>query len=112
MSLNRITVQGRLCAAPELRQTQNGKTVANFTLAVDRDHNREETDFIDVVVIVIKSAARYLGTVRKFGNRDVSYSAALGKQLGKSRLNLVTSFIRSTLIFSFIHTNIISLFRQ
>lgn len=49
MSLNRITVQGRLCAAPELRQTQNGKAVANFTLAVDRDHNREETDFIDVV---------------------------------------------------------------
>ena len=33
MSLNRITVQGRLCAAPELRQTQNGKAVANFTLA-------------------------------------------------------------------------------
>lgn len=49
MSLNRITVQGRLCAAPELRQTQNGKAVANFTIAVDRDHNREETDFIDVV---------------------------------------------------------------
>ena len=49
MSLNRITVQGRLCAAPELRQTQNGKAVANFTLAVDRDHNREETDFIDCV---------------------------------------------------------------
>ena len=47
--LNRIVLMGRLCADPQLRQTQNGKPVANFTLAVDRDHNREETDFVDIV---------------------------------------------------------------
>ena len=47
--LNRITIQGRLCAAPELRHTQNGKAVANFTLAVDRDIDRDQTDFIDCV---------------------------------------------------------------
>ena len=49
MALNRITVQGRLTRDPELRHTESGKAVANFTLAVDRDHNREEADFIDVV---------------------------------------------------------------
>jgi single-strand DNA-binding protein len=47
--LNKITCQGRLCAAPELKHTESGKAVTNFTLAVDRDHNRDETDFIDVV---------------------------------------------------------------
>lgn len=49
MSLNRITVQGRLTRAPEERRLESGKAVTNFTLAVDRDHNREETDFIDCV---------------------------------------------------------------
>ena len=47
--LNKITCQGRLCAVPELKHTESGKAVTNFTLAVDRDHNRDETDFIDVV---------------------------------------------------------------
>lgn len=47
--LNRIIVMGRLTADPQLRQTESGKSVANFTIACDRDHNREETDFIDVV---------------------------------------------------------------
>lgn len=47
--LNKIIIMGRMTRDPELRNTANGKPVANFTLAVDRDHNREETDFIDVV---------------------------------------------------------------
>ena len=47
--LNSISIMGRLTRDPELRQTQTGKAVANFTIACDRDHNREETDFIDVV---------------------------------------------------------------
>ena len=47
--LNRITVMGRMTRDPELRRTQNGKAVANFTLAVDRDFDREQTDFIDCV---------------------------------------------------------------
>ena len=47
--LNKITIMGRMTRAPEIRHTESGKSVANFTLAVDRDYNREETDFIDVV---------------------------------------------------------------
>lgn len=47
--LNKINIMGRMTRDPELRNTTSGKPVANFTLAVDRDHNRDETDFIDVV---------------------------------------------------------------
>lgn len=43
--LNSITIMGRLTKDPELRTTQTGKHVASFTLAVDRDYDRETTDF-------------------------------------------------------------------
>jgi single-strand DNA-binding protein len=52
--LNRIILQGRLTADPELRQTPSSVSVASFTMAVDRDFkNKEsgekETDFINCV---------------------------------------------------------------
>lgn len=47
--LNRITIMGRMTRAPEIRHTESGKAVANFTLACDRDRDREQTDFIDCV---------------------------------------------------------------
>lgn len=52
--LNHITIMGRLTRDPEIRQTQKEKSVANFSLAVDRDMKNKqtgerETDFIDVV---------------------------------------------------------------
>lgn len=47
--LNQITVQGRLVADPELRMTQNQIAVTTFTLACNRDRNREETDFVSCV---------------------------------------------------------------
>ena len=51
--LNYIVIMGRMTRDPELRRTQNDKTVASFTLAVDRDYNApgedKQTDFIDVV---------------------------------------------------------------
>lgn len=50
MSLNHITVMGRLTKDPELRYTQTQTPVANFTLAVDRDFSDEKkTDFIPVI---------------------------------------------------------------
>ena len=36
--LNRIIVQGRIVKKPEMRVTQSGKSVASFTLAVERDY--------------------------------------------------------------------------
>lgn len=54
MSLNHITIMGRLTRDPELRRTGTGTAVASFTLAVDRDFSgkdggEKETDFIDCV---------------------------------------------------------------
>lgn len=52
--LNKIFLQGRLVADPELRRTPNGVAVASFRLAVDRDFKSRDTgekkaDFINVV---------------------------------------------------------------
>ena len=53
MALNHITIMGRLTKEPERRQTQSGKAVTKFTLAVDRDYAEKgaerQTDFIDCV---------------------------------------------------------------
>ena len=52
--LNKVFIQGRMCADPVIRHTQSGTAVASFTLAVDRDFKDKQTgerttDFIDVV---------------------------------------------------------------
>lgn len=49
MSLNRITIMGRMTKDPELRRTNSGKAVTSFTLAVDRDFEKGKTDFIECV---------------------------------------------------------------
>ena len=53
MSLNHVVIQGRCTKAPELRTTQSGTSVANVTVAVDRDFARDgasdKTDFFNVV---------------------------------------------------------------
>ena len=49
--MNQVVLIGRLCADPELRYTNNGTAVANFTLAVDRRFSKEkQADFINIVV--------------------------------------------------------------
>lgn len=47
--LNKAILNGRLTKAPELKQTNNGKSVCSFTIAVDRNRDREKTDFINIV---------------------------------------------------------------
>lgn len=52
--LNHITIMGRLTRDPEYRTTGSGTSVANFSVAVDRDFSskdggEKETDFIDCV---------------------------------------------------------------
>lgn len=46
--LNQIVLMGRLTKDPELRKANSGITVAGFTLAVDRDYQKDQTDFIDI----------------------------------------------------------------
>ena len=51
--LNRTNVMGRLTADPELKQTANGTSVCQFTVAVQRDYSAEneerKADFFNVV---------------------------------------------------------------
>lgn len=47
--LNKAILNGRLTKAPELKQTNSGKNVCSFTIAVDRSRDREKTDFIPIV---------------------------------------------------------------
>lgn len=52
---NKVTLMGNLTRDPELRTTQNGNSVCNFSLAVNRTwrnadgEQQEEVDFIDCV---------------------------------------------------------------
>lgn len=52
--LNRVVLVGRLTKDPEFRTTQNGVSVATFTLAVNRNfknkNGEQQADFINVVV--------------------------------------------------------------
>ena len=52
--MNNIVLMGRLVKDPEVRYTQSGKVVCQFTLAVDRpfsnQNGQKEADFIPVVV--------------------------------------------------------------
>ena len=52
--LNKVFLQGRLVADPELLRTQQGTPVASYRLAVDRgykskDPNAQNADFVNVV---------------------------------------------------------------
>jgi single-strand DNA-binding protein len=49
--MNVVVLIGRLTRDPELRFTQSGKAVANFSIAVDREFSKEKkTDFFRVSV--------------------------------------------------------------
>ena len=49
MAINNVVLMGRLVAAPELKTTQSGVSVCNFTIAVDRNYKEKIADFIDCV---------------------------------------------------------------
>ena len=49
-SINQVMLMGRLTRDPELRTTTNGKSVANFGLAVDKFGQESGADFFEIVV--------------------------------------------------------------
>lgn len=51
-SFNKVILIGRLTASPELKQTQGGASVTNFTIAVDRKYNKDEEKQADFPTIV------------------------------------------------------------
>ncbi|BBE31137.1 hypothetical protein OSSY52_12780 [Tepiditoga spiralis] len=49
IAYNKVVLVGRLTRDPEIRSTVNGSTVANFSLAVNRQGKNDNTDFIRIV---------------------------------------------------------------
>jgi single-strand DNA-binding protein len=49
-SINQVNLMGRLTRDPEVRSTSSGKTIASFSIAVDRPGKDDATDFFDVTV--------------------------------------------------------------
>ena len=47
-SINQVILMGRLTRDPEQRTTSTGKTIASFSIAVDRGGQDDATDFFDV----------------------------------------------------------------
>ena len=40
---------GRLVREPELKELKGGKTLTNFSIAISRTFNKEQTDFVNCV---------------------------------------------------------------
>ena len=70
MALNYCVLIGRLTADPELRSTQSGISVVQFTVAVDRDYQKQgeerQADFINCVAWrqTAEFISRYFGKGR------------------------------------------------
>jgi len=47
--MNKVTLIGRLTRDVELKYTQSGKSIARFTLAINRGYKKELVDFIPVI---------------------------------------------------------------
>lgn len=68
--MNKVALIGRLARDPELRYTQNGTAVSNFTLAVNRPFAKEgeqSADFINIVAWgkIGENSAKYLAKGRQ-----------------------------------------------
>lgn len=69
--MNKVILIGRLVQDPELRFTQSGVPVCNFTIAIDRPFTNQsgerETDFIDIVVWrkAAENVAKYMAKGRQ-----------------------------------------------
>lgn len=63
--MNRVFLIGRLTADPEVRYSQQGTAIGNFTLAINR--TKTEADFIPIVVF--KETAERAGNSLQKGHR-------------------------------------------
>lgn len=50
MNINKVILMGRMTSDPELKNTPNGKTVTQFSVAVNRKYSKDnQADFIECV---------------------------------------------------------------
>ena len=65
--MNSINLTGNICNEVELKQTNSGKAVMQFNLAVKRPFTKDTTDFIPVVVW--EQPAEYLSRYARKGTK-------------------------------------------
>lgn len=65
--MNNVTLMGRLTRDPELKYSQAGKAYCRFTVAVNRDFNKDEADFINCLAFgkTAETIAEWLGKGRR-----------------------------------------------
>ena len=65
--MNHVTLMGRLTRDPELKYSQAGKAYCRFTVAINREFNREEADFINCLAFgkTAETIAEWLGKGRR-----------------------------------------------
>lgn len=65
--MNNVTLMGRLTRDPELKYSQEGKAYCRFTVAINREFNREEADFINCLAFgkTAETIAEWLGKGRR-----------------------------------------------
>lgn len=65
--MNSINLIGNICQEVELKQTNSGKSVVQFNLAVSRPFAKDTTDFIPVVIW--NQPAEYIARYAKKGSK-------------------------------------------
>lgn len=65
--MNNVILMGRLTRDPELKYSQAGKAYCRFTVAINREFNREEADFINCLAFgkTAEAIAEWLGKGRR-----------------------------------------------
>ena len=92
--MNNITVTGNLTRDPELRKTQNDVSVCTFTVASNRPHDRENTDFFPVVVKGRKVAIT--GTMMQRSYEDKQGQKRTVWELHANEVEFLSSVSRDT----------------
>ena len=98
--MNKLTIIGNLTRDPESKTTNNGKTVCNFTVAVnrrqkrDQNSNQPEADFFRVAAwgALGESCAKYLAKGRKVAVVGAVQVSTYTAQDGSTRASLDISF--------------------
>ena len=92
--MNVVVIMGRMTKDPELKTTNSGISVTSFTVAVNRNYSKGETDFINCVawrntaefiskyfakgqMIAIKGSLQQNNYTDKDGNKRTSYDVVV-----------------------------------
>ena len=88
--MNTINLIGNICNDLELKQTNNGKTVMQFNLAVKRPHTKDATDFIPLVVW--EKSAEFLSKYARKGSKIAISGKLTSRQFEDKNGNKRTAY--------------------